>query len=132
LDENSELVLDRRELKYIYPLVLSPDITDDGLSWSENYIIFPYEYGNKQPVEEEKLKKEAPNLYNYLNSHKKDIMRQSQYNKRIQNVKEFYGVIRVGLYTYSKFFVAIRDNTKLVACLVEWIKTHWGEKEPYF
>jgi len=133
VDEDNVLEIDFRELKYIYPLVLSPDIKENGFQWSENYIIFPYEYGEKQPVEEEKLRKEAPSLYNYLFSNQREIMEQSKYNKRIQNVKEFYGVIRVGLYSWSKLFVAMRDNTKLTACIVRWIKTHWGEeKNPIF
>jgi len=129
VDTNNTLEIKIKELKYIYPLVLSPDITEDGLQWSENYIIFPYEYGKKQPVTQDKLKKEAPNLYNYFLSHRREILEQSKYDKRIQNVKEFYGVIRVGFYSYSKFFVAMRDNTKLTSCIVEWIETHWGEKK---
>lgn len=132
-DKNNLLKLDLKELKYIYPLILSPEITDEGLQWGKNYIIFPYEYGEKQPVSEEKFKKEAPNLYNYFSSHKIEIMEQSKYNRRIQNVKEFYGVIRVGYYSYSKYFIAMRDNTKLTSCIVEWIKTDWEEeKNPIF
>lgn len=133
VNTNDFLSLDTKELKYIYPLVLSPEITDDGLRWGKNYIIFPYEYGEKQPVSQEKLKQEAPNLYNYLSSCKTEILNQSKYNKRIQNVKEFYGLIRVGKYSYSNYFVAIRDNTKLTSCIVEWIETEWGErKNPIF
>ncbi|RLG11162.1 hypothetical protein DRN69_08105 [Candidatus Pacearchaeota archaeon] len=129
VDKNNLLILDSKELKYIYPLVLSPEITDQGLQWSKNYIIFPYKYGKKQPVLEEEFKKEAPNLFNYLSSHKSEIMEQSKYNKRIQNVKEFYGVIRVGYYSYSKHFIAIRDNTKFTSCIVSWIETEWEEKK---
>ncbi|MEM2175163.1 MAG: hypothetical protein QXI58_06045 [Candidatus Micrarchaeia archaeon] len=132
-DTNNILKLEEKSLKYIYPLVLSPDITDNGLKWSENYIIFPYEYGKKQPISEETFQLEASDLYNYLNARREEILNQSKYNKRIQHVKEFYGVIRVGEYSYSNFFVAMRDNTKLTACIVEKIKTHWGEyKNPIF
>jgi hypothetical protein len=133
INKNDTLKLDLKELKYIYPLVLSPDLTDNGFQWSENYIIFPYEYGEKQPVNSFKLSQEAPHIYNYFSSHFNEIVQQSTYNRRIQNVKEFYGLIRVGKYSYSKFFVAIRDNTKLNACAIKWIKTHWGEyKNPVF
>jgi hypothetical protein len=133
VDENSTLALNAEDLKYIYPLVLAPDLKDDGIHWSENYIIFPYEYGEKQPVPQDRLKETAPNLYNYLFSVRESLIQQSRYNKRIQNTKEFYGVIRVGKYTYSDIFVAIRDNTKLSPCIVGKIKTHWGEyKNPIF
>lgn len=134
VDETNTLEVAPRECEYIYPLILSPDITDNGLQWSENYIIFPYNYGERQPVPEEEFRKKAPSLYNYLLSHKREIMEQSRYNRRIQNVKEFYGVIRVGRYSYSKFFVAMRDNTKLTSCIVEWLPTYWSEekKNPIF
>ncbi|MBX0311045.1 MAG: hypothetical protein JHC31_04475 [Sulfurihydrogenibium sp.] len=133
LDNDSVLVLGREDLRYVYPLVLASDLKDDGMHWSENYIIFPYEYGEKQPVSQDRLKKMAPSLYSYLLSVKEPLMRQSRYDKRIQNVKEFYGVIRVGKYTYSDIFVAIRDNTKLSPCVISRIKTHWGEyKNPIF
>jgi len=133
VDENSTLVLNMEDLKYIYPLVLAPDLKDNGMHWSENYIIFPYEYGEKQPVHQDRLKETAPNLYEYLFSIKEQLTQQSQYNKRIQNTNEFYGVIRVGKYTYSDIFVAIRDNTKLSPCIVGKIKTHWEEyKNPIF
>jgi hypothetical protein len=133
VDENSTLVLNVEDLKYIYPLVLAPDLRDNGIQWSENYIIFPYEYGERQPVPQDKLQETAPNLYEYLFSVKEQLTQQSQYNKRIQNTNEFYGVIRVGEYTYSDIFVAIRDNTKLSPCMVGKIQTHWGEyKNPIF
>jgi hypothetical protein len=133
VDENSTLILSMEDLKYIYPLVLAPDLKDNGMHWSENYIIFPYEYGEKQPIPQDRLKETAPNLYEYLFSVKEQLTQQSQYNKRIQNTNEFYGVIRVGKYTYSDIFVAIRDNTKLSPCIVGKIKTHWGEyKNPIF
>jgi len=133
VDENSTLILSMEDLKYIYPLVLATDLRDNGMHWSENYIIFPYEYGEKQPVSQDRLKETAPNLYEYLFSIKEQLTQQSQYNKRIQNTNEFYGVIRVGKYTYSDIFVAIRDNTKLSPCMVDKIKTHWGEyKNPIF
>jgi hypothetical protein len=133
VDENSTLVLNKEDLKYIYPLVLAPDLRDNGMHWSKNYIIFPYEYGEKQPVSQDRLKETAPKLYEYLFSIKEQLTQQSQYNKRIQNTNEFYGVIRVGKYTYSDIFVAIRDNTKLSPCMVSKIKTHWGEyRNPIF
>jgi len=100
VDENSTLVLNAEDLKYIYPLVLAPDLKDNGIQWSENYIIFPYEYGEKQPISQDRLKETAPNLYDYLFAVKEPLEKQSQYNKRIQNTNEFYGVIRVGKYTY--------------------------------
>lgn len=81
----------------------------------------------------EELKNNSLLLYNYLNSNRNGIQKQSSYNKRVQSTKQFYGVIRVGLYTYGTYFVAIRDNTKLIANVIGNIRTDWGEeKMPIF
>jgi hypothetical protein len=132
--EGKRLVVDKGqiyelEFKYIFPLILSPHITDDGLKWKNDYVIFTYNINDKQPVDEETLKSEAPMLFNYLISFKSDLENQSEYNKRVQNTKKFYGVIRVGKYTFGNYFVAIRDNTKLVANVVGKIKTGWDEEK---
>ncbi len=132
VNEEKKLTLKKEELKYIYPLVVSSDLKDK-FEWSKNYIIFPYKYGEKQPVDKKTLQKEALNLYNYLLENEKKLIEQSCYNKRIQNIKEFYGVIRVGNYTYGNYFVAIRDNTSISPCVVGKIKTDWcEEKNPIF
>lgn len=127
------LKVSEHSLKYIYPLVLSPDLKEEGFIWSGNYIIFPYEYGSKQPVSKETLRSESPELYNYFRSRERALMQQSRYNQRIQKTNEVYGLIRVGDYTYANWYVCIRDNTKPNPCLVGKIMTHWGEeKMPIF
>lgn len=133
IESNKLLELEERDLQFVYPLVLSPDLREDGFKWSGNYIIFPYNYGEKKPVEEKILKEKAPRLYNHLSRNRDRIEKQSKYNDRIQFRKEFYSLIRVGDYCYGKFFVAFRDNTKLNACVIEHITTHWKErKNPIF
>jgi len=128
VDESKKIQL---ETKYIYPYVLSPHLTDDGLKWNEDktYVIFPYIEGEKQPISRDKLQKEAPLLFNYLKQNRDKLIKQSSYNQRVQNTQEFYGVIRVGIYTYSDCFVAIRDNTRLSPCIVKKLKTDWGEEK---
>jgi len=128
-DENNILEIPKKELKYIYPLILSPEIKEDGLIWNHHYIIYPYEFGEKKPISEEKFKKEAPVLFNHLKAHKKELLNQSSYNARIQNNKEFYSLIRVGEYTYSKIYLVMRDNTKAVFQIVKHITTDWGEQK---
>lgn len=133
IESDKTLELEEKELQFIYPLVLSPDLSDEGFQWSKHYIIFPYSPGNKKPINEEKFKEIAPNLYKHLFKHKDKIQKQSLYNNRIQNRKEFYAVIRVGEYTYGEHFVALRDNTKLNACYVGIINTDWGiKRQPIF
>jgi len=132
VDESKEISL---EVKFIYPYVLSPHLTDKGLKWNEDktYVIFPYIEGEKQPISRDRLQEQAPLLFNYLKQNRDKLIKQSSYNQRVQNIQEFYGVIRVGLYTYSDCFVAIRDNTRLSPCIVKKLKTDWGEqKNPLF
>ena len=131
--KEKKIVINRRELKFIYPLILSPHLQEKKLGWKNDYIIFPYEFNNRKPIPEARLKKIAPNIYNYFQANKEILLDRSKYNDRIQKNEEFYGLIRVGLYTYGKYFVAIRDNTKLSPTIISKIKTHWGEeKTPIF
>jgi len=55
--EEKKVILNRKELKFIYPLVMSPHLKEQKLDWHNDYIIFPYEFNNKKPVPEEILKK---------------------------------------------------------------------------
>ena len=128
-DESIEL-----ELKYIYPLVTSPHLKELAFTWDKDktYIIFPYKYNQKKPVELDILRDETPLLYRYIMENKQSLKHQSKYNNRVQS-SDFYGVIRVGIYTFSKRFVVIRDNTRLNPHIIEYLKTDWNEeKMPIF
>ena len=117
------------EKKLVKPFIVSPDITENGLQWSENYLIFPYENLTTQPISSEQLRLIAPNIYDYLHQNIHILSSGSNYNKRIQKLNEFYGILRVGLYSFANVFVAIRDNTKMVSAIISDIKTHWGTFE---
>ena len=122
------------EVKYIYPLVMSPHLKDNKFLWDSDktYVVFPYKKNTKTPVDLDILSKEAPLLYKYIKRNKLSLKQQSSYNQRVQNTT-FWGVIRVGFYTFSDIFVAIRDNTRLNPVLVTKLRTDWGEvKMPLF
>lgn len=127
------LELSESSLRYVYPLVLGKDLKEEGVFWSGNYILFPYEYCSVKEVSQEVLKEKAPEIYAYFKEHEEVLKRRSKYNSRIQKSEEFYSLIRVGRYTYADWYVCTRDNTKLNACVVGKIRTHWGEeKMPIF
>jgi len=129
LSENSVII----EKKYIRPLIMSYDLNECELKWSNNYVIAPYADFSTKPVTDLILKKTAPKTHEYLYANIKELSKGSKYNKRIQNIDEFYGLIRIGEYSYADIFVAIRDNTKLSTTIVKKIETHWGEiKTPFF
>ena len=115
------------ETKYIRPFITAPMIDKNKISWNNEYVICCYENTNT-PVSMSKLISECPKLASYLNSHALELSNRSSFNKRIQNNKEFYALLRMGVYTFSDYFVAIRDNSKFLSCVISKIKTHWGSE----
>ncbi len=118
------------ELKYIKPFVTAPMLKD---KWQNDYCICPYEDNEKTPIPLEILKKQAPLIAKYLLDNEKKLSQGSNYNKRVQNISTFYGILRMGKYIYNNIFVCIRDNTDLSPTKITKIKTHWGnECSPLF
>ncbi len=114
------------EKAYVRPLIMAPDIKTNGCSWSNTYIAFPYSHGSRQPLSQERLREEAPLLLRFLQSNSSIIQAQSKYNERVQNTSEFYGLIRIGTYSYGSYFSCMRDNTKVIGTVIGKVLTHWG------
>lgn len=121
---NGEFVL---ETKYIRPVIKSPAIREFGIVESDHYCLFPYEESKVACVALDELCEKAEYTANYLISNRKLIEKQSKRSKMIAKGKEFYALSKLGKYTYGKNAVTFRDNTKLVAAVVETTKTPWGE-----
>lgn len=118
------------ELKYIRPFITAP-MLEKG--WENDYCICPYEYNAKKPTRFDELKKQSPLIARYLLDNEDILSNESKFNKRVQNIDEFYGIMRMGTYVYGNFFVCIRDNTKLSPTIITKLETHWGEfKTPLF
>ena len=113
------------ENKYIRPFVSAPMIEKNEINWNNEYVICAYEDSNK-PVDMDVLKRTAPKTARYLSSIELQLSNRSSFNKRIQNNKEFYALLRMGEYSFFDNYVVIRDNSKFVSCVVTKIKTHWG------
>ena len=79
--------------------------------------------------------KQAPKLARYYMDNKDLLVSQTGYADRIIGKKdaEFYALARVGAYSYAKYYVAFRDNTKWAAAVVTEVDTPWGGlKRPVF
>lgn len=126
VDEDSKI---RLEKKYIKPYVTAPMLKETGYEWDNYYVIFPYEKGKKQPMEKTELKSKCPYIYKYIENISKELNKGSKFNKRVQNVAEEYGILRIGSYAYRQYFVCIRDNTKIAPNLITKIKTDWDTYE---
>ncbi|AFI05263.1 Eco57I restriction-modification methylase domain-containing protein [Helicobacter cetorum] len=130
VDKTKQITL---ELDFIKPFITAPMLRSAGLEWANSYAIFPYLNGAKKPLEKEKLKVLAPFVYKYLDDIDEFLNKGSNFNSRVQNFKENYGILRIGSYVYANHFVCIRDNTKLAPNYISTIKTHWDtEITPLF
>ncbi len=124
------------ETDCLYPLVKGVDIERYGIKPIDTVVPFPYKDGKRAPMSRKELSTDFPELMKYFNKNKIYFDSQTKYNKKIigkKNATEFYSLARVGVYTYAKYFVAFRDNTKWQASVVSDIETPWGEfKRPVF
>ena len=119
------------ETEFVYPVIKSPFIKEFGIEENNNYCIFPYEDGMIECISIEELSIKAEYLTNYFIKNKEIINKQSKRSKMIAKGKEFYALSKIGNYTYGKYAVTFRDNTKLVAAVVKDIITPWGKiKKP--
>ncbi|MDY4788172.1 MAG: N-6 DNA methylase [Bacilli bacterium] len=120
------------ETKYIRPFITAPMIEKNKLYWESLYVICPYK-SNNVPIDMDTLIKEAPKTAMYLSLNETNLSNRSAFNRRIQNNSEYYALLRMGNYSFLDFYVAIRDNSKFVSCIVGNIKSHWGEElKPIF
>jgi hypothetical protein len=124
------------ETEMLHPMVKGKDITPFHAEISEFIVPFPYEKTNPQiPINLKRLTKIAPKLANYYENNKEIIKEQTGYSDRIigKAEAEYYALARVGAYSYAKYYVAMRDNTKWAAAVVKEIDTSWGgKKRPVF
>lgn len=116
------------ETKYIKPFISAPMIEKNKINWNNEYVICAYE-NNNIPVNLDVIKIEAPKTAKYLSSIELQLSKRSSFNKRIQNNKEFYALLRMGKYSFFDNHVVIRDNSKFVSCVISKVKTHWGTDE---
>lgn len=129
---NTKIILEKA---VVYPYIKSENINGSYISTCDYYCLFPFDSGQKQPMEIKKIRDNYKHFYNYYMSSEvqKSINSGSSYNSRIQKTNYDIGIFRVGDYTYSEYFLATRDNTKSEFSKVGKIKTHWNEfKMPLF
>ena len=123
------------EKKYLFPLVKGPKIQKFHHAYSGIVTLFPYDKSNpRMPLKRTVLSKNAPKTLDYFIRYQDTMMQQTNFSDRIRgNRGEFYGLARVGLYSFAKYRVGFRDNTKWCACVISPVETFWGEKkQPVF
>ena len=120
------------DTKYLHPVIEGPNIEKFAIKNIQYYSPFPYlKEDRKKPISSNVLKKDSKNLYNYYLANK-DRMVKTDYNSKIQGNKgEFYSLTRVGSYSFAKYRVIYRNNTKWVATVIEDAVTALSESKSY-
>ncbi len=114
--------------QYIYPMLTAPHIVPFGYTTNNEFCIVPYSVSDlSKPVPSKELQKTDKKLLLYLSRHKTIIEQQSERSKEMHRGEEFYSLAKIGPYTFSKYIVAARDNTKFSATVVNQEETPWGE-----
>jgi methylase of polypeptide subunit release factors len=120
------------EKTFLFPLVKGKNIVKFGLKPSDLVVPFPYKKSNiKKPCDKIILSKESPKLLQYFLNHQSNIKAQTNFSDKIRgpNSGEFYGLARVGKYSFADYYVAFRDNTKWGAAVISKSKTFWNENK---
>ncbi len=116
--------------EYIYPIVTGPSITPFNCSLENEYCILPYtESKTDAPIGVADMMKTNSELFSYLLNHQNLIDSQSEKSKDMHRGDEFYALSKIGPYTFAKYIVAARDNTKFCSTVIEPCQTPWGEKK---
>lgn len=116
--------------KYIYPIVTGPSLTPFKSNISNEFCIIPYnENETNKPIDVASMMSNSGKLFNYLLNHQNLINSQSEKSKIMRRGDEFYALSKIGPYTFSKYLVAARDNTKFCASVIKTSNTPWGEKK---
>ncbi|MEY8445626.1 hypothetical protein AALA44_05455 [Enterococcus ratti] len=115
------------ETRYIRPLITGPTISKFTIQDRNQFCIYPYDDGEISSVSIDNLLDSCPNLSSYLINQKDIIGGQSERSKALAKGDGFYSLSKIGKYTYSKYRVVFRDNSKWAAAVSQEIKTPWNE-----
>ena len=116
--------------EHIYPIVTGPSLTPFGCNIENEYCILPYtKEKTDEPIGVSEMISSNGKLFDYLLQYQHLIDSQSEKSKEMHRGDEFYALSKIGPYTFSKYIVAARDNTKFCASVIEPIETPWGEKK---
>lgn len=112
--------------EYIYPIVTGPSLTPFKCNLENEYCILPYSADKTDsPIGVSEMMTSNSELFDYLINHQELIDSQSEKSKAMHRGEEFYALSKIGPYTFAKYIVAARDNTKFCAAVIEPATTPW-------
>ncbi len=105
---NKKFVLKRNlENNYLKPFLKGKDIDRYKLSWSENYVIYPYDKNGKV-IGETEFKKTSPNIFKYLLKNKKLLSGRAYFDNSNKKWYELWNQRKPS--TFEKFKIVTLDN----------------------
>lgn len=120
------------ETEYLFPLVKGVQLGKFKHNYLGIVVPFPYNESNsRQPLDRSRLARTK--LLDYYDKYEELLRDQTEYNEKIRgsDAGEFYGMARVGPYSFAKYYVTFRDNTKWCAVVISPIETAWGGKKRF-
>ena len=80
IDEN---IINENKLEkdLIFPILKGKDVNKYVLNWSKHYVIYPYDKKTNLPINENKLKTNYPNTYNYLSLNREKLKGRDYFDK---------------------------------------------------
>lgn len=120
------------ETKYLFPVVKSINIERFKHKYSGIIAPVPYDKSNsKQPLDQNQLK--GTKLLDYFLKYREIFAKQTEYYQKIKgpNSGEFYGLARIGPYSFKEHYVAFRDSTKWRATVISPVETDWGGRKRF-
>ncbi len=120
------------ESKFLFPLAKGPGIERFSYIDPDLYVLFPYvKLDPHAPIPPEKLRKEAPYTFMFLKKFQHLFEAQTGYSDTIKRDETFYGVARTGPYSFHKYYVAFRDNSKWRATVMTKKTCPWGGQKRF-
>lgn len=120
------------EKTYLRPLVASPAIGRFRHDYDGLLAAFPHDASNPtRPISSSTLRESAPLLLAYYEKYRDVVESLSKANTKIRDADpgEFYGVGRVGPYSFAHTYIVFRKDTKWCAAVVSAEMTPWGEEK---
>lgn len=120
------------ETRYLFPMVKGVEIKKFKHKFSGIVVPFPYDKSNPhRPLS--RLSLSGTKLLDYYDKYDYLIKAQTEYNEKIRgpDAGEFYGMARVGPYSFADYYVAFRDNTKWCAVVISPIETTWDGRKRF-
>ena len=122
------------ETRYLYPLVKGPQLGPFCHDYNGLVVAFPHTSAvPTKPLPAKTLKAKSRLLLAYYNRNREVIEKQTKFSDRIRGADpgEFYGLARVGSYSFAHTHVAFRDNTRWCAAVIRSHKMPWNSKKRF-